>query len=132
MSKHERNGWRDEAISRRHRQWGVHAPCVDLDALVVAEYDSSIPVAIVEYKHENAKPILPADPNRKALANLAARANLPLFGVRYSSDLCHYVVTASGSRARDLLVGPRREFDEVGYIGFLYRLRGRTVPRSAR
>lgn len=34
----ERNGWRDERISKRHRQWGRDCPAVDIDFLML-EYD---------------------------------------------------------------------------------------------
>ena len=47
--KKERNGWRDEAISLRHRLWGWDCPCVDIDFLLI-EFDKSLPVALVEYK----------------------------------------------------------------------------------
>ena len=46
----ERNGWRDEEISRRHRLWGVSCAAVDLDFLML-EFNYQEPIALVEYKH---------------------------------------------------------------------------------
>lgn len=39
MSGPERTGWRDENLSRRHREWGFHCPAVDLGFLLI-EYDT--------------------------------------------------------------------------------------------
>ena len=50
----ERNGWRDEAISRRHRLWGISCSAVDLDFLLL-EFNYQEPVALVEYKHIKAR-----------------------------------------------------------------------------
>ena len=49
----ERTGWRDQALSDRHREWGFNCPSVDLDFLMV-EYNIGLPVALVEYKNERA------------------------------------------------------------------------------
>jgi len=46
----ERKGWRDEEISKRHRDWGFNCPAVDLDFLMV-EYNHGVPVAVIEYKY---------------------------------------------------------------------------------
>jgi len=34
MTAHERTGFRDEALSRRHREWGINCPAVDVDWLL--------------------------------------------------------------------------------------------------
>ena len=66
----ERSGWRCEAISRRHREWGYNCPAVDLD-FVVAEYNHGKPVALVEYKDRHAQPPNVGHPTYQALIALA-------------------------------------------------------------
>lgn len=43
MSLMERTGWRDERLSRRHREWGFDCPMVDCDFIAV-EFDHKEPV----------------------------------------------------------------------------------------
>ena len=69
----ERTGWRDESISRRHREWGFNCPAVDLDFLV-AEYNIGVPVALIEYKHFKAQKPVIKHPTYRALTALADRA----------------------------------------------------------
>lgn len=45
MSSHERTGWRDMAISQRHRLYGYDCPMFDIDFMCV-EYDKSMPVCL--------------------------------------------------------------------------------------
>lgn len=80
----ERSGWRDQAISERHRMWGVHCTAVDLD-LVLVEYHLARPVALVEYKHYRAK-FEPGHANYRALRDLADRAGLPFVVAFYWPD----------------------------------------------
>ena len=46
--RQERTGWRDEALSKRHRDWGWDCPAIDIDFLMI-EYDKGKSVALVEY-----------------------------------------------------------------------------------
>lgn len=66
----ERTGWRDQAISERHRAWGFNCPAVDLD-FVMAEYNHGLPVALVEYKDRHARLPRLSDPTYRALSALA-------------------------------------------------------------
>ena len=68
--RQERTGWRCEAISRRHREWGYNCPAVDLD-FVVAEYNYGKPVALIEYKEQRAAPPDTQHPTYQALIALA-------------------------------------------------------------
>lgn len=56
MTAYERTGWRDEAISARHRRWGYNVPAVDLDFPLI-EYDRGVCKAIIDYKHIKAHPM---------------------------------------------------------------------------
>ena len=88
----ERSGWRDAALSERHRQWGWDCPAVDIDFLMV-EYDRGKASAIVEYKNEHAAPQYSSHPSYRALIDLGNRAHLPVFACRYSSDFLNWCVT---------------------------------------
>ena len=80
MSAYERHNRRDEILSAKHRRWGYNVPATDIDFLVV-EYDRAQAQALIEYRHINGKAV--DDTSMKALRDLANRANLPFFVVRY-------------------------------------------------
>lgn len=123
----ERSGWRDARLSQRHRQWGFHLPAVDLDFPLV-EYTTSLPKAIVEYKHEYAAQVPPDSASLQALSVLGDWAGLPAFVVRYGDDLSWYRVRALNERGREMV--PRAEtMTEAEYVEFLHRLRRLPVPR---
>ena len=122
----ERNGWRDERISRRHRQWGWDCPAVDIDFLML-EYDRGLPSAIVEFKHENAMPIKMGHPSVQALSVLSNRAAIPFFLVRYADDFSQFYVTPGNDRASTLLP-EAKGMNETEWVTLLYRCRGREMP----
>ena len=122
----ERTGWRDEALSQRHRRWGWDCPAVDLDFLFL-EYDRGEPSAIVEYKHENAPTQYASHPSYRALIVLGTRAEIPVFAVRYSDDFVTWRVVPLNDLARSF-VPSRVELTEVEWITLLYRIRGHAVP----
>jgi hypothetical protein len=47
--RRERTEWRDLELSKRHREWGLNCPAVDIDFLMV-EYYYGKPVALIDYK----------------------------------------------------------------------------------
>lgn len=102
MNANERNGWRDEWISRRHRKWGRNNPGLDLD-FVMLEYNYAKPCAIVEYKHKKAAEVDPTHANYRALVDLADNYKpkpLPCFVVRYCSDSVTFLVIPLNEAAR--------------------------------
>lgn len=130
MSAHERTGWRDESISKRHRDWGINCPAVDLD-FVLVEYDRGEPCAIIDYKHKNARAFSSVHPTMRAVSKLATNSRIPFFIVKYTekwdcnilpinefAEKCSekYLNDPTGSR------GYIREFE---FVAFLYALRGR-------
>jgi len=124
--RQERTGWRDEALSQRHRKWGWDCPAVDIDFLML-EYDQGKAKALVEYKHENAKPQDPKHPSYKAMKDLADRAQIPFFAVRYAGDFSWWRVHPLNDYAHKFL--PKTcQMTEVGYVTLLYTIRGRPVP----
>jgi len=94
---------------------------------MVIEYDSKKPKAIVEYKNENAGPILSDDPNIACLTNLANMAGLPFFGCRYATDFKWFVVAPLNDKARQVLP-EKKQMSERDYVSILYKIRGRDLP----
>jgi hypothetical protein len=124
----ERTGWRDQALSQRHRFWGWDCPAVDLDFLFL-EYDRGKATALVEYKNEHAGPQRASHPTYQALIDLGTRANIPVFAVRYSDDFSWWRVIPLNSVAKKHLSN-RAEMTEKQYVEFLYKMRGYSVPKD--
>ena len=93
MSRNERTGWRDEALSQRHRRYGWDCPAVDLDFLLL-EYDHGKASAIIEYKNEHAPIQYASHPTYQALIDLGNRADLPVIAARYTTDFSKWKITA--------------------------------------
>lgn len=126
----ERNGWRDEKISARHRQWGWDCPALDIDFLML-EYDYGSPSALIEHKHENAARVSLVHPSMQAISSLGTSAGIPFYVVRYSDDMKSWTVTPVNEIAKDKLrQSEPLTMSEVRYVSFLYYLRGRTMPES--
>lgn len=126
--KQERTGWRDLALSQRHRRWGWDCPAVDLDFLFL-EYDKGKAVALVEYKHENAAPQYPTHPTYQAMIDLGNRANVPVFACRYATDFSWYKITALNPPAK-LWLSQQVIMTEREWVTFLYKIRGYNLPQN--
>ena len=124
--KQERSGWRDESISRRHREWGWDCPAIDIDFLLL-NYSHGQPTALVEYKHEKVKSISPSHPSFKALIALGTMAKLPVFCVRYSDNLVEYIVIPLNEIA-STYVGGRTIMSELQWVSMLYRINKDRIP----
>jgi hypothetical protein len=122
----ERTGWRDGALSLRHRKWGWDCPAVDLDFLFL-EYDRGKATALVEYKHEMAAPQVATHPTYQALIDLGTRAGIPVIAVRYAADFSWWRAVPLNAEARKWLP-ERREMTEREWITLLYHIRGYEVP----
>lgn len=120
--KRERTGKRDLALNDRHRLWGWNVPAEDLDFV---EYDNKKAVALVEYKKENAPPVPRTDVNLLVLCDLADRAGLPAFVVRYAFDFSWWTVRALNGIAMEIVPKPMLKISEKEYVDFLYKIRGR-------
>ena len=137
----ERTGWRDEAISRRHREWGACAG-VDIDFLLV-EYRAGYPYALIEYKNKTSelgKAILAknwteannilCDNTYQALRNLGDKAKIPVLVCIYDkNDRSKYIVFALNYYAKTY-VPQLKMYDEIGYVQLLYEIRGMIMPVS--
>lgn len=126
--KEERTGWRDLRLNDEHRKWGWNVPAIDIDQLFL-EYDKGKAIALVEYKHEYAKPQWASHPSYRALIDLGNRAGIPVFVARYADDFSWWRVIPLNLHAKKYL-DDRAEMSRREYIEFMYYVRGYTVPED--
>ncbi|NPV52204.1 MAG: hypothetical protein HPY71_01620 [Firmicutes bacterium] len=126
--RQERSGWRDKALSERHKLWGYDCPAIDIDFLLI-EYDHGRASAIVEYKHEKARLRNWSLASYLAMIDLGDRAGVPVFVCRYAGDFSWWQVIPLNGKAREYL---RKEtmMTEGEWVSFLYELRGSAVPEG--
>lgn len=124
----ERTGWRDQALSERHREWGWNCPAADLDFLMV-EYNVGRPVGLIEYKHYNAKMPDMAHPTYRALGELAKMAQLPFMLAFYWPDVWAFRV-----RPLNQLAATRFDWKfmltEREYVSTLYEMRNMKLAET--
>ena len=125
----ERTGWRDQRLSERHRAWGIDCPAADIDFLLL-EYDRGLPVALVEYKHEQKGYFTQAHPTFHAIKELADRAGIPFFIARYSADISSFHLLSGNLLAETYIPYGEETMTEAEYVRFLYKLRGYDCPQS--
>lgn len=124
LANAERTGWRDQALSSRHRRWGFHCPGVDLD-FVLVEYALGQPAALVEYKHHESGPVDLTHPSYRALKELADRSCVPFIVARYWPEVwCFDVLPVNRVACTSVTAGLMSERD---YVGCLHQLRGRVI-----
>lgn len=128
----ERNGWRDEAISRRHRQYGFHCPAVDLD-FVLVEYASGKPKAIVDYKHANAAGVDAGHRSFDAIRSLCEwhEPPLPCWIAYYRDSPWRFKVKPLNEKAEDVFGRDPQWLTEREYVATLYLLRYGNIPAAA-
>lgn len=132
MTSYERTGWRDEAISRRHRDWGEHLPAVDADFLLL-EYDHSTIVGVVDYKHHQRYGLWAPDVDLvsidewsvRALRHAADRLGVPFWLAVYWPATWSFLVVPVNGVARRHFAAPTL-LTERAYVAWLYRLRQRS------
>lgn len=127
----ERTGWRDGAISGRHREWGFNCPAVDLDFLV-AEYNVGKPVALIEYKHCHARRPVYDHPTYRALTDLAdnyAPGPLPFLVAFYWPEVWAFRPIPLNQIAKDHF-RHGEVLCERDFVRILYRLRRLTLTRE--
>lgn len=126
--KKERSGWRDEALSRRHREWGRPIHMTDIDFLVT-EHRNGECKALVEYKHCLSDYEFDKSANAAALRHLASteRSPLPLFVVRYWTEPWTFAAYPANDSASALLA-KTKIMCERDYVSFLHKLRGLEIP----
>lgn len=126
----ERTGWRDEAISARHREWGFNCPAVDLD-FFVAEYNLGKPVALIEYKHFRARPPVLEHATYRAIIDLAnnhRRGPLPFVIAFYWPEVWAFKTTPVNDAARRHFIDDI--YSERDFVRVLYRMRRIVLSRE--
>jgi hypothetical protein len=91
------------------------------------EYDRGKAVALVEYKHERARPQFPSHPTYLAMRDLGTRAGVPVFGVRYADDFSWWKVSPLNILAKKW-VAAQTKMNETEWVTLLYRIRGYEIP----
>jgi hypothetical protein len=130
VSANERSGWRDQELSKRHREfWGKNCPACDLDFLMV-EYNHAVPIALVEYKHYRARPVNLGEATYRALVALAAKAELPfLLAFYWPETWCFYIYPVN-ERARAVYDTPDRcRLSEHRYVKSLHFMRDEAIEQ---
>lgn len=128
----ERTGWRDEAISARHREWGFDCPGVDIDFLIT-EYDGGMSVAVVDYKCcDRGEPRPLTSANARALSTFSDRfgRTLPAVVAYYWSQPYAFVAKPINDTAAFLFGSPCEWMSERAWVQRLYAMRGRELPRD--
>ena len=139
MTSNEQHFKRDAWLSQRHRGWGYNTPAMDIDFLMV-EYDKCVPKAIIDYKHEHAVLDL-INVGARTLAQLGNMAKIPAFIVQYGHSKQDgwwgevaedsepwFVIWPINALATSFMENKVEKVDEIGFVTFLYDLRGREVP----
>ncbi len=124
--KPERTGWRDEALSARHRLYGCDAPMVDVDFLC-CEYDSGIPCAIIEYKASRPFCIDRMHASYRVLRRLSDSVRVPFAVVFYNPTVWRFTVYPMNDYA-EAWFEEGEELSEREYVTRLYQIRGRELP----
>jgi hypothetical protein len=133
MSSYERTGWRDQAISERHRVWGEDCPCIDIDFLLV-EFNRGKPVALVEYKDIHAQSPNIGHPSYRALIELAnghSVGALPFLIAFYQSDIWAFRIIPVNEAAKAHFA-VNEMLTEIEYVSRLYRLRNFVLPEHVK
>lgn len=123
----ERTGWRDQAISARHRLWGFNCPAVDLDFLMV-EYNLGKPVGLIEYKHYLASDPNLMHPTYRALRELADLAGLPFAIARYWPSAWSFQVSPINDAALEHFNADEL-LTEREFVSRLYAIRSLAVGK---
>ncbi len=143
MPNIERNGWRDESISRRHRLWGT-LYAVDIDFILIEyKFEKGRPkaVGLFEYKNEHAPTQYISHTNYIVLADLGSKSCIPAFAVRYANDFSWLKMVSLNEFAKTKILETFKEAEhynnvvivtvsEINYVKFLYFLRNEKIPQD--
>ena len=131
--REEITGWRDEAISKRHRLYGLNVPAVDIDFMLI-EYDTGEPRAFIDYKNRQDLHWQRETSNLRAQSNLynVNGKQIPFFVVTYETRDWYYKIHPINSSAyaftESLNCSDAQLLKEYDFVRFLYKLRGRQMP----
>jgi Holliday junction resolvase len=116
----------DISMRIRHRWWGWNIPGTDIDDIPFIESDHKKAVMLIEYKKENAPEVYRTDSQIQVLQDVADRAGLPFFVVRYARDYSWIIVKPINQIAYKTIPNWNgKEFTEIQFVAWLYRIRHR-------
>lgn len=127
-TRQESTNWRDEALSQRHRTWGVNCPATDID-LMLLEFNFGKPVALAEFKRFGALMVDPSHPTQTAVTALAdgyAPGALPYFVAYYDPVDWTFVVYPMNAAAR-VYFQAGQLLTELNFVSVLYRMRNMVI-----
>ena len=122
----ERTAFNNGTLSERFRRWGLYRNETDIGFLTFEHEEGKI-FALIEYKKAHALKQYASHMIYRALIDMGNRAWLPVIVCRYSDDFSRYSVIPLNAEARKIIPN-RTEYDELGWVKELYRMRGREVP----
>lgn len=126
----ERKNWRDERISRWHRDQHYTLAMTDIDWLVI-EMRFCEPVALIDYKRMTPRE-LEDSTAIKGCRNLADMAGIPFFFAFYDFDPIWFAISPQNKRAEWRINASETIMaSERDYVDFLFALRGEHAPLEA-
>jgi hypothetical protein len=120
----EEKAWRDIKLSEWRKRLGWDLAANDLDLLVV-EFNSSKPKALIEYKLEHAQV---SQDKLVGVFELAQLASLPFFVVRYSEAFDWWMICPQNLIAKEKSGPIGIVKTERDYVIWLYKIRGIEAP----
>lgn len=124
----ERTTFNNEDIWQRLKRYGLYKNETDIGFLTFEHEDGKM-IAIIEYKKEIAQTQYASHPTYRAVIDLGERARIPVIVCRYNSDFSTWRAVPLNAEARKIIPN-RTEYDELGWVKELYRMRGREVPEE--
>ena len=124
----ERTMFNGEDIWQRLKRYGLYKNETDIGFLMF-ENENGKMTAIIEYKKANTPKQYASHITYRALIDLGNSAELPVIVCRYSDDFSRYTAIPLNAEARKIIPN-RTEYDELGWVKELYRMRGREVPEE--
>lgn len=143
MTAHERTGYRDEEISRRHRTWGFNVPLYDIDGVLTdygivegiwTEYDRCKAVMFIDWKRRFDTDTFFLAPNL-ADANLQVLEDVahgrPAYVIHYmvdDNDLWWFKPWCVTDADTLSLLPHDDSLTELEFVEWLYAVRQRNIP----
>jgi len=123
----ERTGWRDEEISKRHRNfWGPGCHAIDLDFIMIEHHFGKV-VALIDYKHHHAarpcENFREENKNFKACASMADKSEVPFMIVYYWPPTYAVRVYPGNTIADSYFRAPYQDLCERDFVSGLHQLR---------
>ena len=124
----ERTTYNNEDIWQRLKRYGLYRNETDVGFLTFEHEDGKM-IAIIEYKKDSAQTQYASHPTYRAVIDLGDRAGVPVIVCRYNPNYSRWCAVPLNKEAQKIIPN-RTEYDELGWVRELYRMRGREVPEE--